>query len=52
MLHGAKRSDAATLEAHAELFAQRLLSYPHWPEIAEMDPVPPCDVPADARPAD
>ena len=52
VLHGAHRSDAATLEAHAELFMARLLSHPDWPEIAEMDPPPSCDVPADARPAD
>ena len=45
-------ADAAALQAHAELFTQRLRSYPDWPEIAEMEPPPDCAVPADARPAD
>jgi glutathione-regulated potassium-efflux system ancillary protein KefF len=52
VLHGAHRTDEATLQAHTELFTQRLLSHPDWPEIAEMDPAPQCEVPADARPAD
>ena len=51
LLHGAHRASDATLAAHAELFAQRLASWPDWPEIAEMEPAPVCDVPADARPA-
>ncbi len=52
MLHGAHGSDDATLQTHAELFTQRLLSHPDWPEMAEMEPTPACDVPADARPAE
>jgi glutathione-regulated potassium-efflux system ancillary protein KefF len=51
VLYGAHRVDATTLDGHAALFAQRLQSWPDWPEIAEMEPVPACDVPADARPA-
>ena len=51
LLHGAHRASDAALDAHAELFAQRLASWPDWPEIAEMEPAPVCDVPADARPA-
>ena len=50
VLHGAHRIDKDALAAHATLFAQRLASWPDWPEIAEMDPAPLCDVPADARP--
>lgn len=51
VLHGAHRASEETLAAHAGLFAQRLASWPDWSEIAEMEPVPLCDVPADARPA-
>ena len=50
VLHGAHRVDPDTLARHAELFAQRLSSWPQWPEIAQMEPAPRCDVPADARP--
>jgi glutathione-regulated potassium-efflux system ancillary protein KefF len=52
VLHGAHRADEATLAAHAELFMQRLLSHPDWPEIADMEPPVECAVPADERPAD
>ena len=39
-----------THETHAETYAQRLASYPDWPEIAELPPCPTCEVPTDARP--
>lgn len=52
VLHGAHRADDATLDTHAALFAQRLRHYPDWPEIADMQASPDCQVPADARPAD
>jgi glutathione-regulated potassium-efflux system ancillary protein KefF len=52
VLHGAHRVGDAELDSHAALFAQRLASWPEWPEIAGMEPTPPCDVPADERPAD
>jgi glutathione-regulated potassium-efflux system ancillary protein KefF len=50
VLHGAHRADAAELQDHAALFAERLQQWPDWPEIAEMEPAPECAVPADARP--
>ena len=50
VLHGAHRATDAELAAHAELFVQRLLSWPAWPEIEAMEPAPVCEVPADARP--
>jgi glutathione-regulated potassium-efflux system ancillary protein KefF len=50
LLHGAHRVGEAELAAHAELFLQRLAAYPDWPEIAELEPSPPCVVPDDARP--
>jgi glutathione-regulated potassium-efflux system ancillary protein KefF len=51
VLHGAHRTGEAELAAHAQVFAQRLASWPAWPEMAEADDTPPCDVPADARPS-
>jgi glutathione-regulated potassium-efflux system ancillary protein KefF len=50
--HAAHRVDDAAIEAHAALYAQRLASYPDWPELSDLDPSPPCEVPADARPAE
>lgn len=52
LLHGAQRVGEADLAAHAALYVQRLTSYPDWPEIAELEPCAPCEVPSDARPAD
>ena len=52
VLHGAHHADTATIQAHAAMLAERLASWPQWPEIAELDPVPDCTVPADARPQD
>ncbi len=50
LFHGAHRADEALLAAHAALFAQRLMSWPDWPEIETMPSTPACDVPDDARP--
>jgi len=50
VLHGAHRADQAELDAHADIFAQRLQTWPAWPELDELDDTLPCDVPADARP--
>lgn len=50
LLHGAHRADDDTIAAHAQLYAQRLASYPDWPEL---DVLPECvqeEVPASARP--
>jgi glutathione-regulated potassium-efflux system ancillary protein KefF len=52
VLHGAHRASEAALATHAETFVDRLRTYPAWPEIADMDEPPQCDVPADARPED
>jgi glutathione-regulated potassium-efflux system ancillary protein KefF len=48
--HGAHRIDERELAALATTYAQRLASYPDWPEIAGLEPCAPCDVPTDARP--
>jgi len=50
LLHGAHRVSTDDVEAHAKVYASRLLSYPHWPELASMEPPEECAVPADARP--
>ena len=50
MLHGAHKASDAEIRAHAELYAQRLASYPAWPEIADYPEREACDVPLTARP--
>lgn len=50
VLHGAHRVAAADLEAHAQVFGQRLASWPHWPELSELAQCPECDVPEEDRP--
>lgn len=50
VLHGANRVSAADLRSHADVFAQRLRSYPDWPEMDELDACPTCIVPLRDRP--
>lgn len=52
VLHGAHRVGDDELADHARVFAERLASYPAWPELAELDAEPECAVPADERPAE
>ena len=52
LLHGAHHVDEAQIAAHAAVYAQRLESYPHWPEIDDLPDCVECDVPASARPVD
>jgi glutathione-regulated potassium-efflux system ancillary protein KefF len=51
LLHGAHRADAAALALHAGVYAERLASYPGWPELADLAECVACEVPATARPA-
>lgn len=52
VLHGARRAAPAEVQAHADVFAQRLASYPDWPEMADLPASPYCDVvPESDRPA-
>ncbi len=51
LLHGAHRAEQASVEQHAQLYAQRLASYPDWPELAELPGCVMAEVPASARPA-
>jgi glutathione-regulated potassium-efflux system ancillary protein KefF len=50
VLHGAHRVTDADLEDHAKLYTSRLLSYPHWPELADVEAPEACNVPSEARP--
>jgi len=50
VLHGAHRVSDADLARHTEGYASRLLSYPHWPELVELDLPQACVVPVEARP--
>ncbi len=50
VLHGAHRVDSAEVDAHVAMFAQRLASYPQWPELDEMESGPACVVPDTDRP--
>ena len=52
VLHGAHRASADEIAAQAALFADRLRSYPAWPELDDMEACPLCEVPANARPAE
>ncbi|HVZ44531.1 MAG TPA: NAD(P)H-dependent oxidoreductase [Ramlibacter sp.] len=50
LLHGAHRASEEALAGHVGIFAERLASYPAWPELAELGESPPCDVPVIDRP--
>ncbi|WP_140632486.1 NAD(P)H-dependent oxidoreductase [Methylibium rhizosphaerae] len=52
VLHAAHKVDTASLHKHAALFAERLASYPAWPELAELEEREICDVPEADRPQD
>lgn len=52
MLHGAHRADDAEVQAHLDVYTQRLGSYPQWPELDELLYGLACAVPEDARPDD
>jgi glutathione-regulated potassium-efflux system ancillary protein KefF len=50
LLHGAHRVGEAELAAHAQVFGERLQSYPQWPEIDEMATCDVIEVAATDRP--
>jgi glutathione-regulated potassium-efflux system ancillary protein KefF len=53
VLHGAHKTHDTDLAEHERIFAERLRTYPHWPEIDALDEdVLPCKVPLSARPAE
>jgi glutathione-regulated potassium-efflux system ancillary protein KefF len=50
VMHGSHSSTEQEVTDHVQTFAQRLGSYPDWPEIAELDEAPACEVPPTDRP--
>lgn len=53
VLHGSHQASEAEVAAHVEVFRDRLQSYPHWPEMQELQDLPACSVPdADRQGAD
>jgi glutathione-regulated potassium-efflux system ancillary protein KefF len=52
LLHGAHRIGADEIAAHAGVYAERLASYPRWPELDAVPDCAACEVPDNARPAE
>jgi len=52
VLHGAHAVSRTEFEAHAEVYRQRLSTYPDWPEMDELDACPMCEVPVIDRPSE
>ena len=50
VLHAAHEADEGRIEAHGHLYAERLMQYPDWPELADLPECPTCEVPLTARP--
>ncbi len=50
LFHGARSAPPAEVEAHVEVFRERLSSYPNWPELDDMESCPSCAVPSTDRP--
>lgn len=50
ILHGAHRAADEEVAAHVAMFADRLGSYPDWPEMDEMASCVACEVPQNDRP--
>jgi len=51
LLHGALAASREAVEAHAHSYVERLERYPDWPELAELEECPTCDMPPGDRPA-
>lgn len=52
MLHGAHALPNNELLAHSNTFSQRLVEYPNWPELSELDSCIACPVPEQDRPVE
>jgi len=50
VLHGAHRAGDAEVQSHAAVYSERLATYPHWPELEDIETRATCDVPVSARP--
>ena len=51
LVHDAHRIGEGEIASQAAVYAERLASYPAWPELAEVEECPECAVPLSARPA-
>ena len=50
VLHGAHSAPQPDVDLHVETFAQRLRTYPDWPEMEELESCQACAVPPSDRP--
>jgi glutathione-regulated potassium-efflux system ancillary protein KefF len=50
LMHGAHRVGEREVQAHADVFRQRLETYPDWPELEGLGECPITDVPVADRP--
>jgi glutathione-regulated potassium-efflux system ancillary protein KefF len=50
VLHSAHSASNEEVNAHVATFAERLRSYPHWPELDELESCVACEVPRADRP--
>jgi glutathione-regulated potassium-efflux system ancillary protein KefF len=51
LLHSAHTAPDAVVAEHVDTFAERLRSYPRWPELEKLEQCLPCEVPGSDRPA-
>ena len=51
LLHGAHTASEEVVQQHVDVFGQRLLDYPDWPELEDLEQCPACEVPRTDRPA-
>ncbi|MDI1258333.1 NAD(P)H-dependent oxidoreductase [Aquabacterium sp.] len=49
VLHGAHAVSRQEFEAHVQVYLDRLSTYPQWPEMADLDACPLCEVPVRDR---
>ena len=50
VLHGARSASEEAVAKHVAVFTDRLATYPHWPEMDELEQCPACEVPRTDRP--
>jgi glutathione-regulated potassium-efflux system ancillary protein KefF len=50
VLYGAHRASEQSVADHVAVFAQRLRSYPRWPELDNLEQCAACEVPGSDRP--
>jgi glutathione-regulated potassium-efflux system ancillary protein KefF len=50
LFHGARSASSPELAAHVEVFRDRLLTYPNWPEMDDLEACESCAVPEIDRP--